>query len=345
MTTWTNAGENLVRHSSGTIYLRVKVNGKTIRKSLKTTDLRSAKRKRNTELDLIQKAAKAGGKEIRLLGDAIDAEEASTLAKPRLKDATIHYYNQTFSSLRSTLPVGRPAASWTAEDAKAWWKAYGAAKSPSRANNALAIVQRIAAAMIERGVRDDNPTKGLKRLRLPTVRLDDLPDGATLDAIIADIRSQKKRCSQEAANMVSFLAWSGMRIAEMQSLRWEDIDEQWITITGGDKGTKNHNIRRIPVNARLRGLIDTMSHADAAGPVFHMRSPRLALENACQRFEIRHLRIHDLRHYFATWCIETGVDIPTVSRWLGHQDGGVLAMKTYGHLRDQHSIDSAKKLG
>jgi hypothetical protein len=29
-----------------------------------------------------------------------------------------------------------------------------------------------------------------------------------------------------------------------------------------------------------------------------------------------------------TRCIESGIDIPTVSRWLGHQDGGVLAMKT-----------------
>ena len=28
-----------------------------------------------------------------------------------------------------------------------------------------------------------------------------------------------------------------------------------------------------------------------------------------------------------------GVDIPTVSRWLGHKDGGALAMKVYGHLR------------
>jgi site-specific recombinase XerD len=44
---------------------------------------------------------------------------------------------------------------------------------------------------------------------------------------------------------------------------------------------------------------------------------------------------------FATKCIEAGVDIPTVSRWLGHKDGGALAMKVYGHLRDQHSQSMA----
>jgi site-specific recombinase XerC len=52
----------------------------------------------------------------------------------------------------------------------------------------------------------------------------------------------------------------------------------------------------------------------------------------------------DLRHLFATRCIESGVDIPTVSRWLGHKDGGALAMRVYGHLRDQHSAEMAQKV-
>jgi hypothetical protein len=38
------------------------------------------------------------------------------------------------------------------------------------------------------------------------------------------------------------------------------------------------------------------------------------------------------------------VDIPTVSRWLGHKDGGALAMKTYGHLRREHSVAQAQKV-
>ena len=53
---------------------------------------------------------------------------------------------------------------------------------------------------------------------------------------------------------------------------------------------------------------------------------------------------HDLRHFFATVCIESRVDIPTVSRWLGHKDGGALAMRTYGHLRREHSIAQAQKV-
>jgi hypothetical protein len=38
------------------------------------------------------------------------------------------------------------------------------------------------------------------------------------------------------------------------------------------------------------------------------------------------------------------VDIPTVVGWPGHNDGGVLAMKTYGHLRPDHSLAAAQKV-
>jgi hypothetical protein len=38
------------------------------------------------------------------------------------------------------------------------------------------------------------------------------------------------------------------------------------------------------------------------------------------------------------------VDVPTVAKWLGHKDGGALAMRTYGHLRNEHSIAAASKV-
>jgi integrase len=51
-----------------------------------------------------------------------------------------------------------------------------------------------------------------------------------------------------------------------------------------------------------------------------------------------------MRHFFASVVIESGVDIPTLSRWLGHSDGGVLAQRVYGHLRQEHSQAMAQKV-
>ena len=69
-----------------------------------------------------------------------------------------------------------------------------------------------------------------------------------------------------------------------------------------------------------------------------------SLTRACKLLKIHRITHHDLRHLFATRCIESGVDIPTVSRWLGHSDGGALAMKTYGHLRREHSVAMAQRV-
>lgn len=68
------------------------------------------------------------------------------------------------------------------------------------------------------------------------------------------------------------------------------------------------------------------------------------MDRAARLAGMQRITHHDLRHFFATICIESGVHIPTVSRWLGHKDAGVLAMRTYGHLRREHSIAQAQKV-
>ena len=51
-----------------------------------------------------------------------------------------------------------------------------------------------------------------------------------------------------------------------------------------------------------------------------------------------------MRHYFCSNAIEAGVNFKVIAGWLGHSDGGVLVAKTYGHLRDTHSYEMAKRM-
>ena len=107
-----------------------------------------------------------------------------------------------------------------------------------------------------------------------------------------------------------------------------------------ETGTKNWSVRRVPMIPDMVQLLQRLrqNRADepASQPVMRVRECQKAIDSACKKMEIARFTHHDLRHLFATLCIESGVDIPTVSRWLGHKDGGALAMKVYGHLRDQH---------
>jgi len=56
------------------------------------------------------------------------------------------------------------------------------------------------------------------------------------------------------------------------------------------------------------------------------------------------LTAHLFRHYFASKCVMSGRDFMTISKWLGHNDGGVLVGSTYGHLSREHMAEEAKKV-
>ena len=152
-----------------------------------------------------------------------------------------------------------------------------------------------------------------------------------------------------AEDMIEFLAYSGMRaFSEAPWVTWEDVDWQRkeIVVRGSpETGTKNREIRRIPLIPDMESLLTRLQGSGhPSGRILQVQKCQGALTRACQKLGIPRITHHDLRHLFATRCIESGVDIPTVARWLGHKDGGALAMKVYGHLRNQHSQEMAKKV-
>jgi integrase len=341
--TWTKAAENIVRHPSGTYYLRAKIDGKNVRKSLGTSDLRIAKKKRDARLEELRRPV-VDPDMITILSQALQATEDQTMQRPKLKQKTIRYYGQLFAKIRTTLPLDLPVRQWTTDAARAWWKAHCDATTATHANNALQVIRRMGTLLASRGHIATDPSAALRRLKIQPARIDDMPTLEQMDAIIGSIRSQGLRCSEESANFVEFLAWSGLRISEAQAVRWEDVGAEWLTVTGGAGGTKNGQIRQIPLNNRLSAVLAQIQHEGAKGPIFHILTPRMALQAACKRLGIRHMRIHDLRHWLATHAITQGVDVVTLASWLGHKDGGKTLLATYAHHQKLHSLASAKKL-
>lgn len=346
---WKRAGENLIRHPGGTYYLHAKVNGRKVRKSLKTTDLKTAKRKRDEELEDLRTTTPTPDA-VKTIGEALEAERQRTLSKPKLKKKTIRYYGQLFDKMAATLPCSDPVDRWTIDAARTWWKAHSEAVAAQHANNALQAARRMTRRLVADHLIRDDATAGLKLMRIPKKRLDNLPTVTEMDALIAEIRGNNKRNgqngkhSEESANMVEWLALTGMRIAELNAIQWEDVGKEWITITGGEDGTKNHEIRQVPISPRLRALIQRIRQPDSAGPVFHIITPRIALRAASGRLGLRRMIVKDLRDWFASQCIEQGVDVVTVAAWLGHKDGGKTLLNTYAHHQKLHGLASAKKL-
>lgn len=126
-----------------------------------------------------------------------------------------------------------------------------------------------------------------------------------------------------------------------------DFDRGCITVTGGETGTKNHEPRIVPMTPALRDLLQRLQQSASPKPtdgISRIKDAKKCLGSACRKLGLPHFSHHDLRHFFATTCIESGVDIPTISRWLGHKDGGALAMRVYGHLRQEHSFEMSKRV-
>jgi len=71
---------------------------------------------------------------------------------------------------------------------------------------------------------------------------------------------------------------------------------------------------------------------------------QITLTRACKSIGTHRLTHHDFRHLFATRCLETGIEPNIVADWMGHADGGVLVLQTYGHVRPGQAAAAASTL-
>lgn len=152
-----------------------------------------------------------------------------------------------------------------------------------------------------------------------------------------------------AGIVARFYCLTGLRYEEGLSLRWEDVRPGFVWIRA--EVAKNGVARAVPL---LPGLRDVLNQLREVKPAARSRRhdaalvlPRCdikkALAAAARAVGLKRWSYHDCRHYFATRAIMSGVDMPTVARWLGHQDGGALLAETYFHLADAHSMAMAAK--
>jgi len=254
-------------------------------------------------------------------------------------------------------------ATWRRHNTKKHRKGYGAVT----ANVTLETLLRVMVFAKARGYITEIPFQlkgdlGQKSLLRPEPKKKiEFPTHVKIQEVFAQMRTvstapddQKElwaflqRRSNESADFAEFMAYSGARVEEAADWKWEDERPNSIFVRGTKTETsQNREVPKIPAMVELLARMKARRTAEGRkleGPAFTISQCREALASACKRVGIERWTHHTLRHLFATRCIESGVDIPTVSRWLGHADGGALAMKTYGHLRKEHSETQATKV-
>lgn len=137
-----------------------------------------------------------------------------------------------------------------------------------------------------------------------------------------------------------FYLLTGCRRAEALSVKWSDIDFERKQIH--IHGTKTPRADRfVPLFPRICPVLAQMPRVS----MFVFPYSIGAVKGYFRRLKQKHgfnFRLHDLRHTFATRCIESGINLATVSKWLGHSSVGITA-DIYVHvLTDFERAESRK---
>jgi integrase len=347
--------QNLIRHKSGRYYARAFAGGKEVWKSLKTSHFSVAQAKLAEFLKEHRERLSNGNGEVSAkmtFGEAAAIHLRNLDDNLSIKPRTREYWRECLAALQKSWPGlnGTEIRKITQADCKKWASAYAKKASPTRYNNTVSVLRHVLNVAVEAGVIYSNPAAVVKRAAVRSKQIS-LPTTDKFNALITEMRAGHSRDSMNCADLAAGLAFTGCRIGEAREIAWRDLDfDVGEVVVRGDAatGTKNWELRRVPLIPDARALFQGMRSERASEPlegkVFRVRECQKSLDRACKKLGIDRITHHDLRHLFATRCIESGVDIPTVSRWLGHKDGGALAMKTYGHLRREHSIAQAQKV-
>lgn len=151
------------------------------------------------------------------------------------------------------------------------------------------------------------------------------------------------RPRSHASLVVRLLAHTGLRIEEARRIKWENVQADFLLVPSS--ASKSGLPRIIPfVNGARKTLKALKSIAGDSGAVIPQAECKRSLGTACKLAGLPRQSHHSFRHLFATRCLESGVDLATLARWLGHQDGGALLSRTYFHLLDEHSRRMAGKV-
>ena len=286
---------------------------------------------------------------------------------PDLKPSTKKYRHQCVAAILKTWPglettelrkITKPACQEWARHLRQHGTKFrppGAKKeregiSSSRFNNTVTTLRQILKIAVETGIIVVSPVRDIKRAREISKELI-LPSRAHFPQFVKLIETSGAGQAKDCADLVRFLAFSGCRISESHRVSWRDVDndrDELVVRGDPETGTKNWEIRRVPMIPELKEFVASMRQErldeSLDTPILQVRECQKSMDRAAKFLGIPRITHHDLRHLFATTAIESGIDIPTISRLLGHKDGGVLAMKTYGHLRQEHAKAAVQKI-
>ncbi|WP_299500802.1 site-specific integrase [uncultured Roseobacter sp.] len=205
--------------------------------------------------------------------------------------------------------------------------------TPYQANRTLGVLSVMFTVAHTWEVRTDgvNPCWKVKRFKeIKRERYLTPEELARLGEVLALAETEP-----EAANCIRLLLLTGCRLSEIQTLKWEyiDFDGSFFRLPDSKTGAKLVPVGKAVIQTlndipRLKNNPYVIAGRVEGQHLIDMQKPWRRLR---KRAGLEGLRIHDLRHSFASDALQLGQDLPMIGRLLGHTQ--VQTTARYAHLK------------
>jgi integrase len=220
-------------------------------------------------------------------------------------------------------------------------------ETPTRANRALALLSHVFTMAETWGVRSDgsNPCRRVERFaEVKRERFLSATELARLGRALA-ATERTNRVTPFGLAAIRLLIFSGARASEILGLTWADVDLGAGAVRIARKGRAGTLYLAPPALAVLKSLprLDGNPHVIAGG----LRGRALTIWGLEQTWQVVRdaarldgVRLHDLRHSFASVAAGSGQSLPVIGALLGHSQAQTT--KRYAHLADDPLRAAAK---
>ena len=221
--------------------------------------------------------------------------------------------------------------------------------TPYQANRILEVVRKMFNLAEAWGLRTDggNPCrfvqeyKEKRRERFLTVE-----EFQRLGRVLAEVEAAGAE-TPAAVAAIRLLMLTGCRLGEIQTLRWEDVDLNAGELRLRDSKT---GARMVALSSTAVGILSALPRVDGNPWVIvgrklgaHLTDLQHPWRRIRARAGLEDVRIHDLRHSFASRALALGESLPMIGKLLGHTQ--VQTTARYAHLANESVKASGARVG
>lgn len=290
------------------------------------------------------------------VGDLNEQREAPTINEladrferehlPKKRESTQADYRSILTKHIKPALGRRKVASLEFADVNALHLAVTEASGPRRANTVVAVLSKMLSLAVRWKYRTDNPCRGVERN--DEVKRKRYVAGDELGRLL---KCLAKHDDRDAADIFRLLLLTGARRGEVQAARWRDIDLTTGIWSKPGATTKQKTDHVVPlskpalqlITARRRKAAETDEYLFPGRHGGHRVEIKNAWARVCKAAKISGLRIHDLRHSYASQLASGGASLPLIGALLGHTQASTT--HRYAHLFDDPLREATERAG